>query len=80
MIGEESILAYRFKALNELLRTLVVFEVLDTEHDQIIVFKLTEIFDHLTLDEWLKLPINHSLQYGTLMGCDMHDQGDHLRP
>ena len=58
-------LAYRLESFNELLRTLVVFEVLDTEHDQIIVFKLTEIFDHLTLNQWFELPINHLLIQGT---------------
>ena len=41
----------------------MVFEVLDTVHDQIIVFKLTEIFDHLTLDKWLELAVNHVLKY-----------------
>ena len=59
-------MTYWFKTFNKLLRTLMVFEVLDTEHDQIIVFKLTKIFDHLAFDEWLKLPINHLLKNRTV--------------
>ena len=41
----------------------MVFEVLDTVHDQIIVFKLTEVFDHLAFDQSFEFAVDHLLMH-----------------
>jgi hypothetical protein len=49
---------YRFETLHELGGAFVVFEVLDDEHYNVVVVKLTEILDHQLLDERFQLAIN----------------------
>jgi len=41
---------HRFETFYELGGTLVVFEVLDDEHYDVVILKLTEIPDHQLLD------------------------------
>jgi hypothetical protein len=49
---------YRFETLHELGGAFVVFEVLDDEHYNVVVVKLTEILDHQLLNERFQLAIN----------------------
>jgi hypothetical protein len=49
---------YRFETLYELGWTLVVFEVFDDEHHDVVVFELAEVLDHQPFDERLQLAVN----------------------
>lgn len=39
----------------------MVLEMLQHEHDKVIVFELTDIFNHEPLDERLEFAVNHEL-------------------
>ena len=54
---------YRFETLHEFGWALVVFKMLDDEHDNVVVIKLTEILDHQLLDERFQLAINQLLPH-----------------
>jgi len=49
---------YRFEALHEFGRALVVFEVFDNIHYDVVIVELAEILDHQLLDKRLQLAIN----------------------
>ena len=52
---------HRLEPFDELLGALVVLEVLEDEHDEVVVFELAEVLRHLPLDERLELAVDHGL-------------------
>lgn len=52
---------HRHESFDKLLGTLVVFEMLQNEHDEVVVLELSEILDHLAFDKRLQLAVNHGL-------------------
>lgn len=56
-----SYVTYRFETLHEFGGALVVFEVFDNKHYNVVILELAEIFDHQLFDEWLQLAIDQLL-------------------
>ena len=52
---------YRFEALHEFGRALVVFEVFDNKHYNVVVLELAKVLDHQLFNEWLQLSIDQLL-------------------
>ena len=57
----EEATTHRLEALEKRAWTLVVLEVLEDKHDEVVVFELAEVLRHLPLDERLELAVNHCL-------------------
>ena len=56
-----SYVTHRFETLHESGRALVVFEVFDNKHYNVVVLELAEVLDHQLFDEWLQLAIDQLL-------------------
>ncbi len=52
---------HRLETLDELVRPLVIFQVFQDEHDEVVILEFTQVLRHLAFDQRLKLAINHIL-------------------
>ena len=52
---------HRLETLHKLVRPLVIFQVLQDEHNEVVVFKFAEVLHHLAFNERLELAIDHIL-------------------
>jgi hypothetical protein len=50
--------------------TLVVFDMFQDEHNQVVVFQLAQILDHLPLYQGFQLAINHGLKEAVISVTD----------
>ena len=57
-------MTHRFEALNEFLWTLVIFQVLHHEHDEIVIIQLSKVLRHKAFDQRFQLPVDHTLVLG----------------
>jgi hypothetical protein len=56
-----SYITYRFETLHKFGGALVIFEVFDDKHYNVVVLELAEVLDHQLFDEGLQLAIDQLL-------------------